>query len=184
MKAQSHIRTTEFWDLGHKLFKSTPESFSVPFLAGDVFDSKFLEVAAPVSTAHTTPSPPLKDLQSLTPLNGRLSAIHASAFFHLFDEEKQLQLAKALAGLLSPEPGSIIFGSHRGEHVKGHSVNGDQRGLRFNHSPESWNEMWEKEVFQEGQVKSWAILREVERPDLDHLPNAKFYLLVYCITRL
>jgi len=40
--------------------------------------------------------------------------MYASLLFHLFSEEKQLHLLRALAGLLSPEPGSMIFGLHIG----------------------------------------------------------------------
>ena len=154
------------------------------FLPGSIFDSEFLKVAPPATAVPTTPLPPLKDLRNLTPLNARLSAIHASAFFHLFDEAHQLELAKIVAGLLSPEPGSIIFGSHRGQPVKGLDVNRDGRKDRFSHSPESWNEMWEKEVFQEGQVKTWAILREIDRTTSDYLPEGKYYLLVWSVTRI
>ncbi|THH28427.1 hypothetical protein EUX98_g5754 [Antrodiella citrinella] len=176
-----------FWDLGHTLFKSTPESFPVPFLAGDVFDSNFLSVVPPFTTKPTAPAPSLKDITSLTPLNGHLSAIHASAFFHLFDEAGQTIVAKAFAGLLSPEPGSIIFGSHRGELQKGYRTKAhkDDRE-RFGHSPETWQEMWHKDVFGEGKVKTWAILKETERKDMEeHFgPGVKFYLLVWSVTRL
>ncbi|TCD62950.1 hypothetical protein EIP91_006213 [Steccherinum ochraceum] len=172
----------EYWDLGHKLFRTTPEEFPVPFLPGDIFDPNFLQIAPPATSAPTTSNPSLKDLRSLTPLNGRLSALHSSAFFHLFDEAQQFAVAKAFAGLLSPEPGSVIFGSHRGEAVPG--VRSMDEPQKFNHSPESWTELWEKQIFEEGQVKVWAILREVARPDLDHVPGAKFYLLVWSVTRL
>ncbi|TFY51260.1 hypothetical protein EVJ58_g10663 [Rhodofomes roseus] len=47
-------------------------------------------------------------------LQGRVSAIHASSLFHLFEEEKQLALARALAGLLAPHRGAMLFGSHGG----------------------------------------------------------------------
>ncbi|KAH8086627.1 hypothetical protein BXZ70DRAFT_1002232 [Cristinia sonorae] len=177
----------EFWDLGYKLFNSTSDSFPVPFIPGDIFDQSILTVASPANASPPLPAPPLSDVTSLTPLNGHLSAIHASAFFHLFDEPQQLYVAKALAGLLSPQPGSIIFGSHRGALAKGARVEDDKwasGGPMFNHSAESWNEMWEKEVFGEGQVKSWAILKDTKRPDLVHITGTKFYLLVWCVTRL
>lgn len=175
MKKLISIVVAEFWNLGYKLFKDSPESFTVPFLPGDVLDQSFLTISSPFVTPPPSPAPLLKGLTNLTPLKGHLSAIHAAAFFHLFDEPQQLYIAKALAGLLSPEPGSIIFGWHRGELVKG--------GERFNHSADSWNEMWEKEVFKEGQVRSWAILKVANRPDLDHI-TAKIYLMEWCVTRL
>jgi len=175
-----------FWDLGHKLFKSTPETFPVPFLAGDVFDPEFLQVVPPSTSVPATPMPPLKELKNLTPLNGRLSAIHASAFFHLFDEAQNFTVAKAFAGLLSPEPGSIIFGSHRGDLEEGVHSHASRMGhLAFSHNVESWNEMWNK-VFEEGQVKSQASLHEVERKDVWGIyePDRKFFLLEWVVTRL
>lgn len=61
----------------------------------------------------------------------------------------QLQVAHKLASLLSPESGSVIFGSHRGEKEKGWQRS-RTRGAElkiFCHSPVSFKEMWEKEVF-------------------------------------
>lgn len=90
-----------FWDIGHKLFKSTPESFPVPFVQGDVFDPKHIAPASPLYTPPSTPRPDLSTLASLTPLQGHVSAIHVAAFFHLFQEDGQLKAARALASLLS-----------------------------------------------------------------------------------
>ncbi|KAJ3551506.1 hypothetical protein NM688_g4664 [Phlebia brevispora] len=142
----------EFWEMGHKLFKSTPESFPVPFIAGDAFDPKFLAPSPILSVLPTAPLPRLNTLTSLTPLVRCISAIHASAFFHLFSEEKQLQLAKSLASLLLPEPGSIIFGEHVGMPQKGNLEDKEAHDM-FCHSPESWKEMWETQVFEPGQAK-------------------------------
>ena len=92
---------SEYWDLGHKLFKTTPQSSPVPFVAGDAFDAAHLEIVPPLPTAEaatlTTSASPLLGLTSLNPLRGHVSAIHASSFFHLFGEAEQLHLARALA---------------------------------------------------------------------------------------
>ncbi|THG92561.1 hypothetical protein EW026_g8377, partial [Hermanssonia centrifuga] len=177
-----------FWDVGHKLFKSTPETFPVPFIPGDAFNSVFL-APAPVSTSLPDgPVPPLSSLTSLTPLIGRLSVIHASSFFHLFNEELQLQLAKRLGSLLSPEPGSFIFGSHAGlpeGGLRSLNLRGSARVVEmFCHSPESWKELWEKEVFGEGKVKVEAFLTEVQRQDLPDMIIDKRYIMVWSATRL
>lgn len=179
-----------FWDLGHKLFLDTPETFPVPFIPGDAFDSSHLEVVPPFTTA-TAPSGPAPDLQSLTSLNpllGRVSAIHASSLFHLFLEERQLHLVRALAGLLSPESGSIIFGQHGSRPVKGlrNPIVGDY--AMFCHSPDSWKKLWEEEAFEKGTFKVEATLHEVQRPDLAAvLPEEagrKFYMMDWCVTRI
>ena len=57
----------------------------------------------------------------------------------------------------------------------------------FCHSPESWTQMWEEKVFQKGQVKVTANLRETntETERLERgLPieeGVKFYVLVWSI---
>ncbi|KAI0823142.1 hypothetical protein BC628DRAFT_1417830 [Trametes gibbosa] len=161
----------EFWALGHKLFKSSQETFPVPFIAGD-----------------------LSALTSLNPLLGHVSAIHASAFFHLFNEERQLKLAQTLAGLLSPEPGSMILGAHGGLPRKGFRqesgvvLNLGRVFPMFCHCPESWKELWDGQVFKKGTVKVDAILHETERKDYAALSGiaagTKFFLLVWSVTRL
>jgi len=177
----------EFWELGHKLFRSNTRTFPVAFIPGDALDPSFLDVAPP-STSPQTPLPPLPTLTSLSPLHGRLSAIHASSVFHLFDEAKQLTLARGLASLLSSEPGSIIFGAHSARPEKGVRVEAlapdSQHVPIFSHGPESWKDLWEKEVFSEGQVRVWVELKEVERPDMQHWDISKFWVLVWSVTRL
>ena len=185
------LDAAEFWELGHKLFKTTPESFPVPFVPGDAFNPEHLAVVPPIATVAEAPPPlplPLTGLTSLNPLRGRVSAIHASAFFHLFDEEKQMYLARALAGLLSPEPGSVILGTHGGRPEKGfrdeQTYHSSHVRIMFCHSPESWADMWENEIFEKGQVKVEASLIEHKREDVVVKPGYKLWLLVWSVTRL
>ncbi|KAJ7590107.1 hypothetical protein C8J56DRAFT_588891 [Mycena floridula] len=176
-----------FWDLGHELFKSTPETFPAAFVAGDAFDPAFIAPREPFDKVPDDAAPALGSVKSLTPLQGHVSAIHASAFFHLFDEEKQLELAKEVATLLSPLPGSVIFGIHRGLPVKGFRKGND--GLRgmFCHSPESWKEVWDGQVFDKGKVLVEAGVKQVER-GARYLPlvpeDQARYLLWWTVTRL
>ncbi|KAA1474301.1 hypothetical protein DENSPDRAFT_824110 [Dentipellis sp. KUC8613] len=159
---------SEFWDLGHALFKTTPETYTVPFIGGDVFDPAHLALAAPLATSSIPPAPrpDLQTLTSLNPLRGHVSAIFASAFFHLFTEAQQLELARKLAGLLDPRPGSMIFGMHVGAQTKGArnapSCVPNKKWDIFMHSPESWAEMWDGEVFPKGTVKVQASLSPLE----------------------
>ncbi|KAF8075122.1 hypothetical protein FPV67DRAFT_616025 [Lyophyllum atratum] len=170
-----------FWDFGHQLFKSTPESFPAAFVAGDAFDSNLIAPRAPFNDVPQTPHPGLASLTSLTPLQGRISAIHASSFFHLFSEERQQELAERVATLLSPLPGSIIFGSHIGSREKGYVGSAEGEPRLFCHSPDSWSELWDCKVFGKGTAKVDARLKYVERPDA---PNDNpFALLVWSITR-
>ncbi|KAF8962730.1 hypothetical protein BDZ97DRAFT_2020498 [Flammula alnicola] len=206
-----------FWEYGHELFKSTPENFPAAFVAGDVFDPVMLEprgaflasddIASVSSNATATPS--LRSLTSLTPLQGRISAIHASSFFHLFSEERQRALAHRLASLLSPQKGSVIFGQHGSKPQKGFRTEAISKDrvdraraagapvadfAMFCHSPESWRELWVNEVFggDDGKgaerIRVDAELVQVERKDLlGHTvatEGAKFYVMNWCVTRL
>ena len=175
--------------MGHKLFRTTQETFPVAFVPGDAFDPAFLKTAIPSSSPPSNSRPDLSNLTTLNPLRGHVSAIHASSFFHLFSEEKQLELAKALAGLLSPEPGSMLLGAHGGQPKKGSQVEtfgpSSREIAMFCHSPESWEELWDGQVFEKGTVEVEAGLHEVNRIDLVSVSgDNKFYILWWSVTRL
>jgi len=179
----------EYWELGHKLFRSTPETFPAAFVPGDALSEDFLRWEPLLDTAHTAPAPDLHNLKTLTPLSGRISAIHASLFFHLFDESTQFRMAHLLSSLLSPEPGSIIFGIHLAAKVKGmvvreYSGSPETRREAFAHSPESWKELWEREIFREKKIKVWGMLREISRDGVPGSSSNMATFLIWSITRL
>ncbi|RDB23459.1 Methyltransferase ausD [Hypsizygus marmoreus] len=177
-----------FWDYGHELFKSTPDTFPAAFIPGNAFDAAIIAPREPFydeSELATRPSN-LRSLSSLTPLQGHISAIHASAFFHLFDEAQQLELARQLASLLSPVPGSVIFGLHGGRQEKGlriEALNSAGKHM-FCHSPQTWTELWDGEVFRKGTVRVDAGLHKMERRDLPATEGAEFFALWWSVTRL
>jgi hypothetical protein len=175
--------------MGHQLFKTTPETFTVPFIAGDAFNPSHLKTVPPFSQENPppTPRPNLKMLTSLNPLLGHVSAIHASSFFHLFPEADQLRLARALAGLLSPEPGSVIFGQHSSQPTKGLREAGpdpNSSERMFCHNPQSWTELWDGEVFGKGAVRVQTELKEVRRPGPSSELGGLRYALDWSVTRL
>ena len=181
----------DFADLGHKLFRTTQETYPIAFIPGDVFDPKHLDIVPPLASAHVPTGPPedstldLRSLTSLNPLHGRVFAIHASFFFHIFDEEKQLHVARAFAGLLSAEPGSMIFGLHIGSPDKGFITSPAHKDRQmFCHSPESWTELWDGLVFEKGVVCVQAKLVPVEWKEPDGSPSIVFKTLVWSVTRL
>ncbi|OJA12713.1 hypothetical protein AZE42_02869 [Rhizopogon vesiculosus] len=152
---------SELWDLGHELFKSSPETFPAKFVNGNYLDPEVLAVVPPASR-KTAKAPDLSNLTSLNSLHGSVSVIHVLAFFHLFNEAEQLYIARAFAGLLSAEPGSLIVGSNIGARVKG-PVKQEFSGVEVNmfaHNPESWVALWDGEVFEKGTVKVEAELRD------------------------
>ncbi|KAF5351065.1 hypothetical protein D9756_008433 [Leucocoprinus leucothites] len=176
----------EFWDYSHELFKSTPETFPATFIPGDSFSSALIEPRAPFYFEPQTSLPTdLRTLKSLTPLQGHISAIHASSLFHLFSEEQQLALAKQLATLLSPQPGSVIFGSHGGRLAKGFrtEVINSRGSHMFCHSPESWADLWDGQVFKKGSIRVEARLVEHDPKKTDKL-GIIIHWLVWSVTRL
>ncbi|EJF63373.1 hypothetical protein DICSQDRAFT_82948 [Dichomitus squalens LYAD-421 SS1] len=144
----------DFWSLGHEMFRSTPATFPAHFLEGDILDPAFLSPVAPLPTssspAQTRPS--LSSLTSLNGLHGHVSAIFAGAFFHLFSYPQQHHIAQLLAGLLSPLPGSVLFGVQGGTTIQRLWTPGLDGWSMECHSPESWRELWEG-VFAEAGAK-------------------------------
>jgi len=163
----------------------------IAFIPGDAFNPEHLEIVPPLPTANipieTAPALDLRSLTSLNPLHGRVSAINASFFFHHFNEEKQLYLARALAGLLSPEPGSIIFGLHAGLPQRGFTSPGASAGHRlFCHSPVTWAQLWDGEVFEKGVVNVQTKLLQVVKNFKsrgDQVPAQAAMLMIWSITR-
>ncbi|KAF9240250.1 hypothetical protein BU15DRAFT_74166 [Melanogaster broomeanus] len=150
----------EFLELSHALFNTSKDTYPGHFVAGDIFDPVVLSVEPHSGAVPPSPRPDLSALASLNHLRGHCSVIHAAAFFHLFTEEKQLHAARALAGLLSSEPGSLICGVQKGAQEPGIVTNYILGGKFdfFCHSPNSWEAMWNK-VFTMGEVKVEASLR-------------------------
>jgi len=148
-----------FWDLGHKLFRSSADSFPVTFIHADLLDQTQLAPGPPSSDA-----PDLTNLSSLNQLRGHVTAIHVSALFHLFSEEKQLSLAQALGSLLAPVSGACIFGWSTGTTEVGYvEFEGNVSHPRqFSHSPSSWEALWNGVVFPKGSVEVEAHLGEFE----------------------
>ena len=176
------------------MFRSTPKTFPVPFVQGNVFDPQHIAPAPPLHSPPTTPRPDLSKLTSLTPLQGHVSAIHTSRFFHLFSKEDQIKAARALASLLSPESGSMILGEHAGLPQKGwRSLEGTVPGMShmFCHSPESWKDLWGNIVFRPHTVRVEADLLEVTEDqrraissDAPREGEVRWYRIRWCVTRL
>jgi len=163
----------QYWDLGYDLFRDK-DTFHVPFVAGDAFDAAFL---SPTMLEKSGPRPGLNEVKALTELQGEISVIHASAFFHLFDQQRQETLTNLLASLLEEKPGSLILGSHVGQAVAGSFWEG--RG--YGHSPESWIELWES-VLGKGacEVKAGLSLWKATPGD----PRGDRKLLTWSVTLL
>ncbi|KAH8834003.1 hypothetical protein DL96DRAFT_1703630 [Flagelloscypha sp. PMI_526] len=195
----------KWWDFGKQFFKS-PDLPQIPFITGSITDSNFLPSDPPPADGPSESPIDLGSVTSLREIQGRVSAIHESAVIHLFDEPTQAALVKSIGNLLSSKPGSIAFGSHAAKPTKG--FRRDARREMFCHSPETWNALWEKELFPEGTFKgecsilylrsrsrelnhmtlpsapAEASLIEVPRPDLPKSEETRFWLMTWHVTRL
>lgn len=96
-----------------------------------------------------------------------------------------MELARQVATLLSPIPGSMIIGSHGGLPEKGYRVeDGTDLQTMFCHSPESWEELWNGQVFEKGTVKVEATVQKIERPEMSVVDGPECFWLWWSITRL
>lgn len=169
-----------FWDYGHELYRSTPDTFPATCLVGDVLDPNFLP---PGTVSIRVPESPCHEIQSLTSfcsLKGRVSAIYVARFFHLFNEEEQEELACKFASLLSPEPGSTIFGAQIGIPERSPT---DSSSSFFCHSPDSWRELWEDKVFAGHSVKVDGRISQVSE-QIRKPGGSNEYLLTWSVVRL
>lgn len=78
----------------------------------------------------------------------------------------------------------MIFGAHGGSPEKGFrsETTANAKVEMFCHSAESWKEIWDGKVFKKGTVRVDAWVKQVERVGMN--PSAKYFLLVWGVTRL
>jgi len=143
----------------------------------------------------TRERPEISTLTSLTPLNHHVSVIHASAFFHLFNQEQQHQLAHLLGSLLSSQPGSIILGIHGALEDTEENKAGkviylpDGQVRNFAHSPTSWKDLWtgKNGVFRPDEAKVETETRVVTGEEARGRmgdPNGRRVRLAWSVTRI
>ncbi|KAK3344496.1 hypothetical protein B0T25DRAFT_557171 [Lasiosphaeria hispida] len=91
-----------FLDLGKELFRDgNPDRRGATFIAGDMLWDGDNGAA-------------------LNQLNGKIDVIYAASFFHLFEWEDQLKVAKRMVGFLrSANPNTLIFGRNGGPKIVG-----------------------------------------------------------------
>jgi len=166
--------------IGNKLFNGKGV---VPFVKGDIFCNSILDRSTPPNPSSLNKSTPiqLNELKSLNPLKRRVRFITCNSVFHLFDEERQTELALRLASLLDNRSGSTIFGTHVGSDdcylLKGTG----KRGM-FMHSPETWRKMWEK-IYEPGEARIHVELGPPE--PITHLKDFRsMTMLIWSITIL
>ena len=148
----------EFWELGYQLFRDR-ETFHCKFHQADIFDPTCLEE-----------------------YNGQINILHTSAFFHLFDLDRQKRVVRALLRLVSTKPGTTIFGRQAGNTVpefRKHPWRLSDYGL-YAHNGESFRSMFEEAAGDGWDVKTWLMTK----PE-NHAANGGLYgRLRFIITKL
>lgn len=106
-----------FLDLGYELFRDRDWGKSrATFVAGDMLQEGDAR---------------------LEELTGRVDIIHASAFFHLFEREGQIKVAKRMVRFLRPDnPRAMIFGRNEGPKIEGWK--------KYVLDAERWRRMWDE----------------------------------------
>ena len=163
----------------------------MPFVQGNVFDPEHITPTEPSYSAPSTSRPILAGLKSLNALRGHVSAIHVSAFFHLFGREQQIEAARALACLLSSTPGSMIFGVHSSRLVSGDRVNPLRNTKIYDFNAQDWSALWDGVIFKKGtvSVETELLDRSKFRPltGMDGIPlvrSSSSHRLVWCVRRI
>lgn len=139
---------SDFWDIGYDLFLDKP-TLNVKFIEADVFDAD----------------------SGLKELNGKLSLVHATSFFHLFDWDGQVKAVKRVIELLKAEPGVMIFGRQGGMPQAGYLPTIAQDQNPYWHNSESWAKLW-KQVGDETGSK-WEVESFLGEEDLTKKMNTK-----------
>jgi hypothetical protein len=126
-----------FWDLGYQLYRDQ-DRFHGVFRQGDFFDPTYLRE-----------------------YNGKIDMIHNSAFFHLFDLGDQYKIVKRFLQLFTNKPGDVLFGRAAGNSRPCRMEHPERPGQVFyQHSEESFREMWTHAAGNEWDVKIQFKTRE------------------------
>ncbi|KAI0084992.1 hypothetical protein BDY19DRAFT_469249 [Irpex rosettiformis] len=135
----------ELLDFGYRLYDDA-STCQIHFLSSDAFSVPY---PAPPSGPSTVED--LSEVTEISQLQGKVTHLYAGFFFHMFNEEKQCNLALRFGVLMKREPGTILYGRQIGSYEAGF-VDALQM---FAHSPESWKKMW-KRAFMELESTEFA----------------------------
>lgn len=113
----------DFISLGYDLFKDQA-TLKTKFMTADILDAN---------------SP-------LSQLNGQLGIVYTGSFFHLFNYDQQVTIAKRVVELLDPVKGSMLIGRQAGSEQAGASTI-ESPGVEqapYRHNVESWKAFWKE----------------------------------------
>ncbi|KAI3324186.1 hypothetical protein HD806DRAFT_522017 [Xylariaceae sp. AK1471] len=133
-----------FVDIGYDLFRDRDE-FKGAFVIGDLLKQKEEE-----------------DEGGLDALDGKMTFIHATSFFHLFTWADQVRAAKRMLRFLDPQRQDVmIFGRQVGTMLpRDHGKAGSDKV--YLHNADSWQMLW-NEVGENTGTKWRAIMEPTEK---------------------
>ncbi|KAJ6080081.1 hypothetical protein N7467_009834 [Penicillium canescens] len=126
----------DFFDIGYDLFNDR-DSLKSHFIMADIFDDN-------------------SDL--VRNLANKIDIVNAASFFHLFDWDKQVIIAKRLIGLLHDKPGSLLIGRQVGRVDPPPPEKKHEAGKHYRHNPATWKKLWEQVGSETGtkwEVEAW-----------------------------
>ncbi len=96
----------------------------------------------------------------LKKVEGEIDIVYTASFFHLFNWDQQVSIAKRVVKILKPQLGSMLFGRHSANLVAKHYSRRHILGQDvYRHNMESWENMW-KQVGEETGT-SWKAEAEL-----------------------
>ena len=102
-----------FLDLGHELFRD--KDTKATYVAGDMLNEADTRLAC---------------------LQGKMDVIYAASFFHLFERDEQVTVAKRMVGFLKDSPDVLIFGWNEGKKLPGCE--------KYIVDADTWKGIWEE----------------------------------------
>lgn len=151
----------DFATLGHALFRDRDRLPASAFVAADMLD----------------PGP-----SALDQLVGTVGIVGASLFFHLFDYEQGVAIAKRLVGLLAPGEKGLMTGGQIGGRrqffEKKHWVGQDV----YIYSVDSWRKLWD-EVGEATGTRWEVTVREKKISPVSELMTDDLYYVMRWVVR-
>ncbi|KAJ5448036.1 hypothetical protein N7445_002857 [Penicillium cf. griseofulvum] len=129
----------DFYDIGYDLFNDL-DHLKAQFIVADVFDDN---------------SDLVKDLSD------KIDIVNAASFFHLFNWNQQVLVAKRLVGLLRDKPGSLLIGRQIGLVNPPPPEDEEAAGKHYRHDPATWKKFWEQVGAETGT--KWEVETRMEK---------------------
>ncbi|KAJ5142905.1 uncharacterized protein N7515_001692 [Penicillium bovifimosum] len=126
----------DFYDIGYDLFNDH-NTLKAQFIVADIFDD---------------------NSNLVKKLTDKVDIINAASFFHLFNWDQQVLVAKRLVGLLQDKPGSLLIGRQVGRVDPPPPEDEEAAGKHYRHDVSTWKKLWEQvgvETGTEWKVQAW-----------------------------